>query len=80
MSSNNFTLALKLWRPDAVIVHTLTSGKIANDILPSVKKFFLDVEGFRVQNLSHAKFFFRTKELYEIFFIFLFLGTKKNNR
>ncbi len=76
VSSNNFTLALKLWRPDAVIVHTLTSGKIANDILPSVKKFFLDVEGFRVQNLSHAKFFLEQKNYMKYFSYFFFWGQR----
>ena len=59
-----------------MIVHTLTSGKIANDILPSVKKFFLDVEGFRVQNLSHAKFFLEQKNYMKYFSYFFFWGQR----
>ena len=47
VSSNNFTLALKFWKPDGVVVHTLKSGETALKIVPTTKLFFLDAEGFR---------------------------------
>ena len=74
VSSLNYTLALKYWKPDAVIVHTLTSGETAKKILPSVKIFFLDVEGFRPEDQCHAVFFLKQKNLIENFSLFLFWG------
>lgn len=76
VSSNNYSLALKLWRPDAVIAHTLTSGKIAKKILPNAKLFFLDVEGFRIEELSHAKFFLEQKDDMKYFSNFFFWGQR----
>ena len=76
VSSMNFTLALRLWKPDAVIVHNLASGKVANKIIPNVKIFFLDTEGFRVERLSHAKFFLDKSDYMKFFSNFFFWGNR----
>ena len=76
VSSNNYSLALKFWKPDAVVVHTLKSGETALKIVPHIKLFFLDAEGFKPEDKCHAVIFSKQKKIIQKFSKFLFWGNQ----
>ena len=59
-------MALKFWKPDAVVVHTLKSGETALKLL-HIKLFFLDAEGFKPEDKCHAVIFSKQKNNTKVF-------------
>ncbi len=74
-NTRNFHIAVKYWKPDAIVVNTLSDVMIKKDF-PDTKVIFYSGEGFHGPNDSHAKIWLQNPEYFENMDLGLVWGPK----